>query len=305
MSMGEDRQRVTSGVIAVVVTYQSASTIDECLRRLREAECVSTIRVVDNNSTDGTMAIVQRHAAADRRVRFIANPDNPGFGVACNQGVAAAGAEDGDWVAMINPDLMLEPGTLAGMLALAREAYGSAGDSVPPRVLLGADLVDEDGVRDPAARRRDPDFGGLLFALLGGGSTATAMAIAPDDSQPLQPVQAVSGALMLMPRALYEELGGFDEGYRLHAEDLDLCRRARLAGAVIAVANPARVMHVRGVSSRSRPVFVEWNKHRGLGRYFRRFEAPTRSLPVRLAVYAMIWARFPIAVARAIGRARG
>ncbi len=283
----------SESIAAVVVTYQSASTIGECLDRLRAAEGVVQIRVVDNASSDDTMAIVQRHAAADPRVRFIANPDNPGFGTACNQGVAAADANAVHWVALVNPDLMVEPDTLSGMVAAAR-GHG------PGPVLLGADLVGEAGTRDPAARRRDPDFGAMLVAMLAGGSTSASMAIPPDDGLVLQPVQAVSGALMLMPRALYQQLGGFDEGYRLHAEDLDLCRRARESGALVAVANRARVLHVRGVSSRSRPVFVEWHKHRGLVRYFRKFEASQRSLPVRMLVCAMIWARFPIAVLRVL-----
>ncbi|MNW05722.1 hypothetical protein D3C71_2020100 [compost metagenome] len=47
---------------------------------------------------------------------------------------------------------------------------------------------------------------------------------------------------------------------------------------------------MRGVSSRSRPFFVEWHKHRGLWRYFRKFEAGQRSLPVQGAVFAAIWA---------------
>ncbi len=75
---------VATRVAAVVVTYQSASTIDECLTRLRAAEGVDAIRVVDNDSRDDTLEVVQRHAVADARVRFIANPDNPGFSVACN-----------------------------------------------------------------------------------------------------------------------------------------------------------------------------------------------------------------------------
>ena len=295
-----------TGIAAVVVTYESASTIGECLDRLRAADGIVQVRVVDNASSDETVAIIQRHATVDARVRFIANPDNPGFGTACNQGVAAVDAAGADWIALVNPDLMVEPDTLAQMAALAREgAEPSSGrggqdrDGIPC-VLLGADLVGEDGVRDPAARRRAPDFTSMLRALLsGGGSTSASMAIPPDDRLALQPVEAVSGALMLMPRALYDRLGGFDEGYRLHAEDLDLCRRAQASGAMIAVANQARVMHVRGVSSRSRPVFVEWHKHRGLARYFRKFEAPRRGLPVRLLVYAMIWARFPFAALRA------
>lgn len=282
---------------AVVVTHQSALTIDECLRRLRAARGVGAIRVVDNDSRDATVAIVQRHALADARVRFVANPDNPGFAVACNQGARACGAP---WLAFVNPDCMVDPDTLLRMHALAAGAQP---------MLLGADLVDEAGSRDAAARRRDPDFAAMLRRVLlpaGLGRPRNALALAPRDDCELQHVDAVSGALMLMPRALFERIGGFDEGYRLHAEDLDLCRRARGAGAAVAVANRVRVVHMRGVSSRARPVFVEWHKHRGLWRYFRRFEAPQRAFPVCAAVFAMIWLRFPLAALTAALRvARG
>lgn len=276
------------GIAAVVVTYRSAETIDECLRRLRAADGIVAIRVVDNDSDDGTLDLVQRHATADARVRFIANPDNPGFGVACNQGARDVDAGVA-WLAFVNPDCMVERDSLARLRALATPQ----GDA-----LLGADLVDDDGVRDGAARRRDPDFAAMLSAALG-TAPAPKLELAIDDSRTLQQVEAISGALMLMPRALFDRLGGFDEGYRLHAEDLDLCRRAREAGALVAVANHVRVRHVRGVSSRSRPLFVEWHKHRGLWRYFRKFEAPRRSTGVVAAVFAAIWLRFPVAYLRA------
>jgi GT2 family glycosyltransferase len=107
---------------------------------------------------------------------------------------------------------------------------------------------------------------------------------------------------MLLPRTLFARIDGFDTGYRLHAEDLDLCRRARAAGATVAVANDVRVVHVRGVSSRSRPLFVEWHKHRGLWRYFTKFEAPRRGWPTRVTVFALIWMRFPFAALRAVWR---
>ena len=73
----------------------------------------------------------------------------------------------------------------------------------------------------------------------------------------------------------------------------------REAGALVAVANDVRVVHIRGVSSRARPVFVEWHKHRGLWRYFRKFEADRRGPPTRAAVWLAIWLRFPFAAARA------
>ena len=278
---------------AVVVTYQSASTIDACLTRLRAAEGVDAIRVVDNDSRDDTLEVVQRHAVADARVRFIANPDNPGFSVACNQGARDLGTP---WLAFVNPDCMVEPDTFSRMLALV---------STAPPTLMGADLVDEAGRRDPAARRRDPDFARMLQGVLRNPAGKSQLAVAIDDTLPLQPVEAVSGALMLMPRALFQRIGGFDEGYRLHAEDLDLCRRVRESGGAVAVANTVRVLHVRGVSSKSRPVFVEWHKHRGLWRYFFRFEAPHRSSLVRCFVFMAIWARFPVALAQALLKRHG
>ena len=274
-----------AGIAAIVVAFNSEETLDECLTRLRAAEDVAEIRVVDNDSRDGSLDIVQRHALADPRLRFIANPDNPGFAVACNQGAAETHAP---WLAFVNPDCFVEADTLRRMRAHALRADGG---------LIGADLVDEAGVRDVAARRRDPDFAAMLR-----DPSRARLDVDPDPAQALQAVDAVSGALMLMPRGLFERIGGFDAGYRLHAEDLDLCRRARAAGATVACANNVRVLHVRGVSSRSRPLFVEWHKHRGLWRYFSKFEAPRRGVGTRIAVFAMIWGRFPFAVVKAISR---
>lgn len=296
------------GIVAIVVAHDSEETLDACLSRLRAAEGVVEIRVVDNNSRDASLEVAQRHALADPRLRFIANPDNPGFAVACNQGAAHSRAP---WLAFVNPDCLVEADSLARMRVHAWRMIGFS--EAGPRdiaevvdvamrgkggdVVLGADLVGEDGVGDAAARRRDPDFAAMLR-----NPSRAQLGVAVDAAQMLQAVDAVSGALLLMPRGLFECIGGFDEGYRLHAEDLDLCRRARAADATVACANDVRVVHVRGVSSRSRPLFVEWHKHRGLWRYFSKFEAAQRGPLVRMAVFAMIWVRFPLAAARAAGR---
>ncbi len=280
-------------IAAIVVSYQSATTLDDCLHRLRRAEGVVEIRVVDNASTDGSLEIAQRHAVADARLRFIANPDNPGFAVACNQGAADSHAP---WLAFVNPDCLVEADSLARMRDHA--IHNDPGQIGAP-LLVGADLVDEAGVRDRAARRRDPDFKGMLAS-----PRAAPLGIDVDATAALQAVDAVSGALMLLPRALFDRVHGFDERYRLHAEDLDLCRRVREAGATVACVNDVRVVHVRGVSSRARPLFVEWHKHRGLWRYFQTFEAPHRGAFLRGCVFAMIWARFPFAASRALLRAQ-
>ena len=138
-------------IAVVVVSHESASTLEECLLRLRAAHGVAEIRVIDNASQDGTLDLIQRHAAQDPRVRFIGNPDNPGFAVGCNQGATESTAP---WLAFVNPDLMVEADTLSRLRAHALALEGEA--------LLGVDLVDEAGVHDEAARRCDPDFAAML-----------------------------------------------------------------------------------------------------------------------------------------------
>jgi len=265
-----------AAIAAIIVTHQSASTISECLKRLQRAQGVAQIRVVDNHSRDATVEIVQRQASQDARLHFIANPDNPGFGTACNQGVADSTAP---WIALVNPDCMVELATLNTLLAHAR--------SLPGEAVIGAVLVDKHGHEDPASHRRDPQFVAMLR-----GRVAQHLVIPMNKEQILQQVEAISGALMLMPRTLFVRMGGFDPGYRLHMEDLDLCRRAREAGAIVAVANDVRVLHLRGVSSRSKPLFVEWHKHRGMWRYFQKFEAQQCLALTKAAVWLGIWGHF-------------
>ena len=251
-----------NAVDAVVVTYDSASTIDACLRALLAQPDIASLRVVDNGSRDDTVRRVEAIAAIDPRIVLLRQPGNPGFAAGCNAGaVASLGGEASPWLLFANPDIELPAGALGRLLvhAVTRPRLGA----------LGADLRDVDGRRDKAARRRDLALGRMLRA----AGRRGALDVEPDDTLPVQAVEACSGALMLVPRTAFEAIGGWDVGYRLHVEDLDFCRRLRDAGFDVAVANDVNVLHHRGVSSRTRPLFVEWHKHRGLWRYWWRFEA--------------------------------
>ncbi|MGE3141705.1 MAG: glycosyltransferase family 2 protein, partial [Hyphomonadaceae bacterium] len=93
------------------------------------------------------------------------------------------------------------------------------------------------------------------------------------------PMPVVSGALMFMARRDFEALGGFDEGYFLHVEDIDLCRRAHEAGGAVIFTPHAGAFHV-GASSKAPARLVAWRKARGFHRYFRKF---ARSWPERAA----------------------
>ena len=282
-------------VDAVVVTYDSASTIEPCLRALLMQPEVASVRVVDNGSRDDTRRRVEAIAALEPRVSWIARAGNPGFAAGCNAGARAGnGASPSPWLLFANPDLELPPGALARLREHA---------AAHPRLgALGADLRDADGRRDPAARRRDLSLARMLRA----AGQRGALDLEADDAQTLQQVDACSGALMLVPRAAFDAVDGWDAGYRLHVEDLDFCRRLREAGFDVAVANDVPVLHHRGVSSRTRPLFVEWHKHRGLWRYWRRFEGRGAAALLAPAVALVLLARLGLVAMRiAVGRLAG
>jgi GT2 family glycosyltransferase len=267
----------------VVVTFASASTIEACLFRLLAGRDVARVVVIDNASPDDTAAIVERLARRDARLGLVRNPENRGFAAACNQGATAISQP---WVAFVNPDAYVERDTLSRLVAHATKHPGAG--------LLGVELVGEDGTVDLASRRADPSLREQVASL----GRRDALYLGRDPALVVQSVDALSGALMLMPLGLFVHLEGFDEGYRLHAEDLDLCRRVRAAGYEVVVANDLRVTHVRGVSSRANPAWVEWQKHRGLWRYFRKFEAadtPVAWVPV---LWLAVWAHCAFAALR-------
>jgi len=277
-----------SGIRAVVVTHCSATTIVDCLQRLLAAPGIAEIVLVDNGSDDDTVARALPFAQGEARITLRVNPENPGFATACNDGALGCAQP---WLAFVNPDCMVEADTFARLLAHA--------NAVPDIGALGCVQVDADGVEDAAVRRHDPSLRQILFA----GGARGVLHVASDGSA-VQSVDALSGALVLMPTKVFERVGGFDSGYRLHAEDLDLCRRVRNAGYRVCVANDARVTHLRGVSSRRRPLWVEWQKHRGMWRYFNKFEAAQTSLPMRVLLWLALWTHCFIAAPRALLRAR-
>jgi GT2 family glycosyltransferase len=266
----------------VVVTYNSAETVRRCLRSIHANPAVSRIVVIDNHSSDGTNAQVQEVMFDDPRLRFFRNASNHGFAMACNLGASAV-AEP--WVAFINPDVYLESDTLTRLLAHAMERPGAG--------LLGVELHDVNGDTDRNSRRQDISLYRLLRDI---GDRDSVYVEA--DGEPLQRVEAVSGALMLMPSSLFVQLGGFDEEFRMHAEDLDMCRRVRDAGYEVLIANDIRALHIGGVSTRSHPLWVEWQKHRSLWRYFRKFEAQQTPGHMRPLLWLGLWSHFVLTAVR-------
>jgi N-acetylglucosaminyl-diphospho-decaprenol L-rhamnosyltransferase len=276
-----NRAQNTIGV--VIVTYQSADTIGQCLEKLLVSNELQRLVIVDNHSTDATIDLVNAAIAQDARISLVKNKVNIGFAAACNQGASALSEA---WLVFLNPDVYLQPDSLSRLRDTAILHAGAG--------MLGVELLNEQGIADPAARRFDVS----LVALFKQRGDISFLYMGRDDQLPVQRVEACSGALMMLPSTVFHQLEGFDSGFRLHAEDLDLSRRVRQAGYEVLVDNRVVVTHVKGVSSRSKLGWVEWQKHRSIWRYFKKYEAADTSDALSILLWVCLWLHFLYAVPR-------
>jgi GT2 family glycosyltransferase len=286
----------------VIVSYRCESLLRDCLTTLLANPPAAGMRVqvVDNASGDGTAAMVRREFP---QVELTVNEENVGFGAANNAGIAAGGAP---YVLVLNPDTRLTPGAVDSLLAVM--------DTQPEVGMAGPRLELDDGSFDHASRRGFPTPLSALghFTGLGRGEKAPA-ALAQYRAPEVEagPVDAINGAFMLIRRAALDQVGGFDERYRMYMEDLDLCYRFAEAGWTTWYEPSVTVIHVKaGTSGKRRSLRLTYAFHYGMYRFYRDHYAAERNPLLNAAVYAGIAVKFVIsaarsAVARAVARVRG
>jgi GT2 family glycosyltransferase len=247
--------------------------------------------VVDNASTDLSLELCAQRFPDEARLKFIRNRANLGFAVGCNIGASAA-AEP--YILFLNPDCVLSAGSLERMLRVlkANPAVGMAGGR----------LVNVDGTEQEGGRRAVPTpwrafvraFG--LYRFNRRWPRLFYDFHLHKEPLPRSPVEveAISGALMLVRRAAITDAGPWDEGYFLHCEDLDWCMRFQQKGWKIVFVPNAPVVHHKGTCSRSRPIFVEWHKHKGMMRFYRKFFRDKYPGVVMWGVAMGLWLRFGV-----------
>jgi hypothetical protein len=284
------------GLDVAIVSYRCEALLRECLLSLRENPPSGpiTIHVVDNASGDRTPDMVEREFGD---VRLTRNPDNVGFGTANNQAIAAG---DAPYVLVLNPDTRITPGSLDALLAVM-ESHPGAG-------MCGPRLEREDGSFDHAARRSFPTPLSALGHFTGLGrrrqSGALAAYRAPDVES--GPVDAVNGAFMLIRRAALQQLGGFDEGFWMYMEDLDLSYRFAQAGWPSWYEPSVTVVHTKaGTTGPTRGPRLDAAFHYGMYRFYRKHYAPHRNPLLNALVYVGIALKLALSIAlNALRRAR-
>lgn len=217
-------------VSVVLVNYNGVAHLGPCLESLESldypADLVEVI-VVDNASHDGSLAWLAEHWP---RVKRIANCENVGFSRACN---SAARAGTGELVAFLNNDMRVDPDWLNGLLA--------AMERDPAIACAGSMIMDWEGRSVEYAGRYDDVFSIAyepLAAIPRPQNAADAYTL------------LVSGGAMLLQRAAFLAIGGFDERYFMYHEDVDLCWRLWVAGRRCCFAPRSIVYHRGGASSK-------------------------------------------------------
>jgi GT2 family glycosyltransferase len=250
-------------VSVVMVVYRTGAPLAESVRRVIADPLVDEFVIVDNGSNPDEEAILDT-ASREPSVQLLRGQGNVGFARGANLGASAA---HGRIVVFLNPDAFLEPGCIA---ALKAALAGGGG----PR-LVGARVLNVDGSEQRGARRGEVTPVTTLLSLTRLSRRVRALSgfeIHHEDDptpQDASPVPTISGACFAMTRADFTDMGGFDEGYFLHVEDVDLCWRVRRSGGEVLFEPRALVIHL-GSTSQMSPVKVEFWKGLGLVRYFRK-----------------------------------
>jgi N-acetylglucosaminyl-diphospho-decaprenol L-rhamnosyltransferase len=275
----------------VVVSHGAEGLLRRCLRSLAEHPPAGGMRVtvIDSGSPDSTPEMVEREFPRVRLVRCA----NIGFSAANNLALREVEA---DAVLLLNPDTEVHAGTLDAALTRLRSE---------PRIgMVGVKLVTESGELDHACKRSFPTPLSALAHFTGigrddgaGGALNQYRATHLGDDEAGE-VDAVNGAFMLCRAEAVREVGLLDEGYWLYMEDLDWCHRFWDAGWKVFYEPAGTALHVKGGSSGARRALrQEVAFHRGMGRFYRRFDAPEHNPLLNAAVYAGIGAKLATSLA--------
>jgi len=254
------------GVSAIVVSYHTGEVLIDCIKALETDAAIAEIVLVDNGNPKELLWRLDEMAAGSAKLKLIGAGENRGFAAGINLGVKDA---TGDRLLIINPDAILQPGSIAALEA-------ARADAAEP-IVVGGRIFGGDGKEQRGARRRRLTLASGAATFLGLGWLRTfnpgfVSVNRNEEPAPAGPVpmDAVSGALMYLSRSGFDRLGGFDEGYFLHVEDLDLCRRAEADGGSVIYTPLASALH-HGATSGAPAATVERYKAAGLRRYFNKF----------------------------------
>lgn len=226
----------------IIVSYNVRPLLLQCLYALQHA-CLglaAEILVVDNASSDGTVASLQRHFP---HVQFIQSKQNLGFARANNLALQQA---RGQYILFLNPDTLVPENCLHNCI-LHLKQHSTTG-------AVGVQMIDGNGVFLPESKRSKPSITASFFKLSGLASAFphsgffNRYALGRLNKHNNCEVDVLAGAFMLIRKSVLENVGGFHEDYFMFGEDIDLCIRIQKAGYRIMYLGKECIIHHKGQS---------------------------------------------------------
>lgn len=274
---------MTDDVLIVTVAYRSAGVLPTFLASIPAATRRPTRVVVVNNGPESLPTLTS--PAAHVSVEPLETGANLGYGGGINQGAGLGLGEP--WLLVANPDLEFEPGSIDELISVA-ESTAVVG-------MVGPLIRTPQGEVYPSARRLPSLRHGVGHALLGRvwPTNPWTRGYLADRADPPRRRQSgwLSGSCILLPRAVFDAVEGFDDGYFMYFEDVDLGARIGKAGYAVVYAPSASVVHVGGVSTREASRAMIAAHHRSAYRYLSRRYRAWYLAPLRLVLRAGLGVR--------------
>jgi N-acetylglucosaminyl-diphospho-decaprenol L-rhamnosyltransferase len=265
----------------VVVTYSPGESLTGLLDTLRTATTRRLdVVLADNASSDGAP---ERAAARYPEVRVLPTGGNVGYGAAANAGMADVSS---GWTLVTNPDIRFEPGAVDELLAVA--------ERWPRAATVGPAIRTPDGRLYPSARDLPSLSTGTGHALLGWvwpGNPWTARYRREREEPRERPAGWLSGSCFLVDAEAFHSVGGFDPGYFMYFEDVDLGARLGDRGWLHIYAPSAVVEHEGGHATRREPHRMQRVHHTSALRYLARRYPRRAQAPLRVALRVGLGAR--------------
>lgn len=282
---------MTRDVIAIVVNYNSGGLLKGAVDSLLGGTMRPQVHVVDNASTDHSVEPLRSDPVYRDSVSLTVNERNAGFAGANNQILLSGGAR---YYLLMNPDCVLEPDALRVLVDYM--------DRHPEVGLAGGALKNPDGSLQKTSKRKFPTPWSSLARTLGlhrlnaVAGPAGDFDLARDHAAggDAERVEAISGALMFVRGSALDRVGLLDEGYFMHCEDLDWCKRFWDAGYEVAYVPAAGALHFKGGSGRGPGVI--WHLHRGMIRFYNKHYRGRYPFAFTGLVYAAVYARCAVLV---------
>lgn len=274
----------------LIVNYNAGDLLSKAVGAVLNSPLPLEVLISDNGSLDTSLTTLETQHGSDQRLRIQRNQANLGFAAGHNQVLPWA---RGSYLLFLNPDCIVSRETLARLIDFMA--------ATPQAGMAGCIIRNPDGSEQKASRRRIPDPWVGLVRFLHLNKLMPSLTVGKrlnlnDQPLPDSPlaVEAISGSLMLVRRQALVEVGPLDNGYFLHCEDLDWFMRFRRAGWQIYLVPGADARHHQGACSVNLPLAVEWHKHKGMARFYRKFQFNDFPLPFSLLVLLGIWIHFGV-----------